>query len=170
MFTGDVCLILRLMFWLGVVLGATFAIAEERQAACDNTGTALAAAIEPLKALCPSPSSGTSPECIEALDARYWNRPVQCNVHSNLGEGFGYRPQWWPQPRNDTVVWRQVFEDPLALRREVEAATRDPACRLRDEVGDEHWVDADRAEHWIALDGTEWILLPVGAPFPDDAE
>ena len=132
MFTGNVCLILRPMFWLGVVLGVTFATAEERQSACDDTGTALAAEIEPLKALCPSPSSGTSPECIEALDARYWNRPVQCNVHSNLGEGFRYRPQWWPQPRNDTVVWRQVFEDPLALRREAEAATRDPACRLRE--------------------------------------
>ncbi len=74
MFTGNVCLILRLMFWLGVVLGATFAVAEERQTACGGTGTALAAAIEPLKALCPSPSSATSPECIEALD-EHWLDP-----------------------------------------------------------------------------------------------
>ena len=132
MFNGNVCLILRLMFWLGAAWGASFAIAEDRQAGCDNTGMALAAAIEPLKALCPSPFSGTSPECIEALDARYWNRPVQCNLHFNPGVGFGRRPKWWPQPRNDTVVWRQVFEDPLALRREVEAATRDPASRLRE--------------------------------------
>ena len=38
--------------------------------------------------------------------------------------------------------------------------------RWVDEWGEEHWLDADGAEHWIELDGTEWILLPVGKPFP----
>ena len=71
-----------------------------------------------------------SQECAEALDERYWNRPVLCDMHSN--ERHPRRPQWWPHPRNDTVVWREGFEAPLALRAQAEAATRDPACRLRE--------------------------------------
>ena len=41
--------------------------------------------------------------------------------------------------------------------------------RWVDEWGDEHWLEADGAEHWIELDGTEWILLPVGKPFPPES-
>ena len=41
--------------------------------------------------------------------------------------------------------------------------------RWIDETGDEHWLDADGSEHWIELDGTEWILLPVGKPFPPES-
>ena len=115
-----------------IVPAATVEVAERQQTACDETGAGLAAAIEPLKALCPSPSSGVSAECMEALDERYWNRPVFCNVHSNIRDGPFRRPLWWPQPRNDRVVWREVFENPAALRAQVEAATRDPACRLRE--------------------------------------
>ena len=130
-------LILGLVTWLGVVADAAapaapVGVAERQQTTCGSTGNALAAAIEPLKALCPSPSSGTSAQCMEALDERYWNRPVQCNAHSNL-LADPTRSRWWPQPRNDAVVWRQVFENPAALRQKVEAAARDPACRLRED-------------------------------------
>ena len=115
-----------------IVPAATVEVAERQQTACDETGAGLAAAIEPLKALCPSPSSWVSPECIEALDERYWNRPVLCNAHSNIRDGPTSRPLWWPQPRNDMVLWRHVFENPSALHAQVDVATRDPACRLRE--------------------------------------
>ena len=39
-----------------------------------------------------------------------------------------------------------------------------------DKLGREHWLDEEGAEHWIEWGGREWILLPVGAPFPDDLE
>ena len=114
-----------------VVPAAAVEVADPQQTACGRTGPALAAVIEPFKALCPSPSSWASPECMAALDDRYWNRPVLCDAHSNLGND-PYRPLWWPEPLNDTVVWRQVFENPTALRTEVETATRDSSCRLRE--------------------------------------
>ena len=126
-------LVLGLATGLGVGAGtapASVEFADTQQTACGGAGAALIVEVEPLKALCPSPLAGASPECREALDARYWNRPVLCDMHS-YAQGWR-RPKWWPHPRNDTVVWREVFEDPLTLRNRVEAATRDPACRLRE--------------------------------------
>ena len=125
-------LVLCLAAGLGVGASAAPASVEfdAQQAACGGTGAALVVEVEPLKALCPSPLAGASRECRETLDARYWNRPVLCDMHSTTKDLR--RPKWWPHPRNDTVVWREVFEDPLTLRTRVEAATRDSACRLRE--------------------------------------
>ena len=52
------------------------------------------------------------------------------------------------------------------VRRWIDA---DGTERWVDEWGDEHWLHADGTEHWIDLAGTEWILLPVGKPFPESA-
>ena len=54
----------------------------------------------------------------------------------------------------------------LVLRRWTDANGTE---RWVDEWGDEHWLEADGSEHWIELDGTEWILLPVGKPFPPES-
>ena len=42
--------------------------------------------------------------------------------------------------------------------------------RWTDQDGLEHWVDDDGAEHWVDWDGTEWVLLPIGVPFPANPE
>ena len=42
--------------------------------------------------------------------------------------------------------------------------------RWTDEDGLEHWVDDDGAERWVDWSGTEWVLLPIGVPLPEDAE
>ena len=54
----------------------------------------------------------------------------------------------------------------LVLRRWTDAHGTE---RWVDEWGDEHWLEADGTERWIELDGTEWILLPVGKPFPPES-
>ena len=42
--------------------------------------------------------------------------------------------------------------------------------RWADLGGHEHWVDDDGAERWVDWGGTEWVLLPIGVPLPEDAE
>ena len=42
--------------------------------------------------------------------------------------------------------------------------------RWTDLDGHEHWVDDDGAERWVDWGGTEWVLLPIGVPLPEDAE
>ncbi len=59
-----------------------------------------------------------------------------------------------PQIASAGVVTRRWIDD-------------DGKERWADKFGHEHWLDEDDAEHWIDWEGTEWILLPVGAPFPE---
>ena len=98
---------------------------------CGTSGPELVAALDLLKQVCPSPSDAVAEECMAALEERYWNKPVLCHVHANPAHG-SWKPIWWPQPRNDPLVWRDVFEDPSALRAAVHAAARNRACRLRE--------------------------------------
>ena len=42
--------------------------------------------------------------------------------------------------------------------------------RWMDEDGHEHWIDDDGAERWVDWGGTEWVLLPVGVPMPENTE
>ena len=42
--------------------------------------------------------------------------------------------------------------------------------RWTDKSGYEHWIDNDGAERWVDWGGTEWVLLPIGVPLPEDAE
>ena len=53
------------------------------------------------------------------------------------------------------------------VRRWTDAAGNE---RWTDQDGHEHWVDGDGAERWVDWGGTEWVLLPIGAAFPADAE
>ena len=99
--------------------------------ACGTSSAEITAALVRLKHLCPSPSDAVSKACMAALEERYRNKPVQCHAHANPARWFS-QPIWWPQPRNDTLVWREVFEDPLTLRAAVQAAVRNRACRLRE--------------------------------------
>ena len=111
-----------------------------QQTACGTSGPELAAALGRLKHICPSPSDGMSIECMAALQERYWNKPVLCHAHANPAREF-WKPIWWPKPRNDLLVWREVFEDPSSLRADVHAAAANRACRLR---GDEFRPDLRR--------------------------
>ena len=111
-----------------------------QQTACGTSGPELAAALGRLKHICPSPSDGMSVECMVALQERYWNKPVLCHAHANPAREF-WKPIWWPKPRNDLLVWREVFENPSSLRADVHAAAANRACRLR---GDEFRPDLRR--------------------------
>lgn len=42
--------------------------------------------------------------------------------------------------------------------------------RWTDQDGHEHWIDNNGAERWVDWGGTEWVLLPIGVPLPEDAE
>ena len=97
--------------------------------ACGAGGAEVTAALVRLKHLCPSPSDAVAKACMAALDERYRNKPVLCHAHANPARGFR-QPVWWPQPRNDLLPWREVFEDPSTLRATVQAAVRNRACRL----------------------------------------
>ena len=91
-----------------------------------------APSVEVLKRLCPAPSDTVSEECFAALETRYLHRPVFCDSHASPSRWTEYRPPSWALPRNDLLVWQDVFDDVVALRKRVEAATHDPACRLRE--------------------------------------
>ena len=93
---------------------------------------ATAPSVEVLKRLCPAPSDTVSEECFAALEARYLHRPVFCDSHSSPSRWSEYRPPSWALPRKELLVWQDVFEDVVALHKKVEAATLDPACRLRE--------------------------------------
>ena len=65
------------------------------------------------------------------MERRYMERPVYCALDSTPMEWSWTRP-WRPRPRNEVLVWDDVFDDVAAVRQKVEAAVRDPACRLRE--------------------------------------
>ena len=71
-----------------------------------------------------------SPACLAELDRGYMDRDVTRNLHSEPGEdpAEGDKQPWGPLPLRDRLVWRHVFEDPLALRSVVDAAMADPQC------------------------------------------
>ena len=110
---------------------ALAAEAELKETACGTTGPELTVALGHLKHICPRQSDAVSKGCMAALEERYWTRPVLCHAHANPGDG-AWQPIWWPQPRNDALVWQEAFEDPSALRAAVQAAVRNRACRLRE--------------------------------------
>ena len=114
-------------------VGAVSALAAEgeisRETACGTSGPELAIALDSLRRVCPSPPDGLSDACMAALQERFWNKPVLCHAHASP-RGL-WKPLWLPQPTNDLLLWREVFEDPSALRAEVQAAVRSRACRLR---------------------------------------
>ena len=91
-----------------------------------------APSVDVLQRLCSAPSDAVSEECLAALEVRYLHRPVFCDSHSSPSRWSDYRPPSWVLPRKNLLVWQDVFEDVVALRQKVEAATHDPACRLRE--------------------------------------
>ena len=68
-------------------------------------------------------------------------------------------------PNSDVLIagHSQISTAGVAIRRWTDA---DGSERWADKLGQEHWLDEDGAEHWIDWRGTEWILLPIGVPFP----
>ena len=92
--------------------------------------------LEDLKRLCPAPSDAVSEECFAALEQRYMRLPAYCEIRSTPEESRRSLG-WWPVPRKDVLRWADVFEDAAAVRGKVEAAMRNPSCRLR-----EHEFDA----------------------------
>ena len=115
---------------LAPIWATALAAGALRQTTCG--GPELAAALGRLKHICPSSSDGMSVECMAALQERYWNKPVLCHAHANPAREF-WKPIWRPKPRNDLLVWREVFEDPSSLRADVHAAAANRACRLRED-------------------------------------
>ena len=119
-----------LAFWFGDGFGLpTHALAAEgsqsQLVACAT------APLENLKRLCPVPSEVLSGECLAALETRYARRPVYCDLASAPRDWWG-PPRWRPLPRKEILAWGDVFEDASTVRGKVEAAVRNPACRLRE--------------------------------------
>ena len=74
-------------------------------------------------------------------------------------------------PDSDETI--TMYHGPLQDRRQPSLRSwldENGRQRWLDVDGVEHWIDADDAEHWIDFSGTEWILLPLGTPFPKEAE
>ena len=97
----------------------------------------LASEVERVRGLCTPLWRDPSVECTAALDRIYLDRDVTLNWHSEplRDPAEGVKRPWRPKPLRDDLVWRHVFEDPLALRRMVEAAVADPQClAMRGEV------------------------------------
>ena len=89
------------------------------------------APLDDLKRLCPAPSDAVSLECVAALERRYADRPVYCDVDSTPRD-WDWSRAWRPLLRKEALVWADVFEDVTAVRGKVEAAVHDSACRLRE--------------------------------------
>ena len=105
--------------------------------AASPTAAELAPEVARVRGLCAPLWSDPSAECMAALDRIYLDRDVTLNYHSEAlrDPAEGVTRTWGPKPLRDDLVWRHVFEDPLALRRMVEAAMADPQClAMRGEV------------------------------------
>ena len=118
---------------------------ERQPAASDALGSRRADALAPfaieaelaaelpwLRTLCAPLWGELSPDCMAELDRVYLDRDVGRN--SFLGDPAGrppYRRWAGPPPLRDRLVWRDVFEDPLALRAVVDRAAGDPRCQAR---------------------------------------
>ena len=105
--------------------------------AASPTAAELASEVVRVRGLCAPLWRYPSAECMAALDRIYLNRDVTLNYHSEAlrDPAEGVKRPWGPKPLRDDLVWRHVFEDPLALRRMVEAAMADPQClAMRGEV------------------------------------
>ena len=61
----------------------------------------------------------------------------------------------------------QIETAGVTMRRWIDEAGKE---RWTDKDGHEHWIDNDGAERWVDWDGTEWVLLPIGVPLPEDTE
>lgn len=76
--------------------------------------------------------------------------------------------------RQTSPGWDEIISENPQIATEGVAARRwtnaDGSERWADKLGHEHWLDEDGAEHWIDWRGTEWILLPIGVPFPADSQ
>ena len=92
----------------------------------------LAAALPRLRRLCEPLWSDLSPECMAELDRVYLDRDVNSNALVRSPAEIPQYSQWeGPQPMRDRLVWRDVFEDPVALRVAVGRAARDPQCQAK---------------------------------------
>ena len=90
-----------------------------------------ASEIEKLRRLCGPLWGEMSAKCFAALERLYVGRDVTRNWHSEPLEdpAAGPRGPWTPLPISDRIVWRDVFADPMALRRRVDEAAAKPECR-----------------------------------------
>ena len=71
------------------------------------------------------------------------------------------------EPGSILVYHTQMDREGRVARRWTDAAGNE---RWTDREGHEHWVDGDGAERWVDWGGTEWVLLPIGVPLPEDSE
>ena len=71
------------------------------------------------------------------------------------------------EPGSIIVYHTQIDRAGRVVRRWTDAAGNE---RWTDQDGHEHWVDGDGAERWVDWGGTEWVLLPIGVPLPEDAK
>ena len=71
------------------------------------------------------------------------------------------------EPGSIVVYHTQIDTAGRVVRRWTDEAGNE---RWTDQDGHEHWVDSDGAERWVDWGGTEWVLLPIGVPLPEDAE
>ena len=96
------------------------------------TAADFASEVPRLRRLCAPLWGDLSAECMAELDRAYLDR----DVDDNFVFGSLWRRVWplhWqgPRPLRDRLVWRHVFEDPLALRIAVDEAAADPQCQAK---------------------------------------
>ena len=106
-----------------------------------------------------------STACLEKLDRRYVGREVPYGRPSEplaLAERRETSSLWWPLPRVDRITWRDVFADPLALRRAVVDASIQPRCQAMPGEAPHHLRSACAADAFVRLSvlhrACSWIL------------
>ena len=87
-------------------------------------------AVAELRELCTPLWEHLSSECMAALDGIYLHRDVTRNRHSQPRQdpAEGDKRPWAPLPLQDRIVWQDVFDNPLELRKAVDDASADSRC------------------------------------------
>ena len=130
----------RMSAVVAVVLGSALTAAYSHGDGRDRPNALAPFAIEPelatalprLRDLCEPLWSDLSPGCMAELDRVYLDRDVSRNAFiGSPAERSQYNHWGGPQPLRDRVVWRDVFENQLALRLAVDRAAGDPQCQAK---------------------------------------
>ena len=120
---------------------------------CAPAAVAQVSEIEKLSRLCKPLWGEMSAECFASLDKLYVGRDVTRNWHSEHHEDPAAGPSgpWTPLPIADRIVWRDVFTDPMALRRRVDEAAARAECRAMEGESRPELRDACAADAFARL-------------------
>ena len=123
---------------------------------------------------CRNLPDGVSDACFAKLERRYLNREIPYARPPDPWQFAGRDEEtvWWPPPRNDRIFWRDVFADPLALRRAVHNAANQTRCQAMPGEAPHHLRAACAADAFARLSvlhrACGWILGRAGPELARD--